>query len=104
MNTPNLPIIITLILYFTGCLKQDNIERAENSLKNGKPEDAANFFKAEINATKKMEKPVDPRLYLNAGLADLEAGNLESAEVALDVALDKNLDDPMLQAKALNGL
>ena len=53
---------------------------------------------------KKMEKPVDPRLYLNAGLADLEAGNLESAEVALDVALDKNLDDPMLQAKALNGL
>ena len=44
MNSPNLPIIITLILYFTGCLKQDNIERAENSLKNGKPEDAANFF------------------------------------------------------------
>ncbi|MBT3666985.1 MAG: VWA domain-containing protein [Opitutae bacterium] len=95
---------IFLLFYFSGCLKQDNVKRAEEALESGNPAQAAEFFKAEINATISIGNPTDPRLFLNAGLADLQAGNLQNAEESLEVSLDANLDDPAIQAKALNGL
>lgn len=95
---------IILLLFFSGCIKQDNVKRAEDALEKGNPEQAAEFFKAEINASISAGDPTDPRLFLNAGLADLQAGNLQDAEESFQISLDANLDDPIIQAKALNGL
>jgi Ca-activated chloride channel family protein len=95
---------IILLLFISGCIKQDNIKRAEDALEKGNPEQAAKFFKAEINASRSAGDPTDPRLFLNAGLADLQAGNLQEAEESFQISLDANLDDPIIQAKALNGL
>ena len=95
---------IILLLFFSGCIKQDNVKRAEDALEKGNPEKAAEFFKAEINASISAGDPTDPRLFLNAGLADLQAGNLQDAEESFQISLDANLDDPIIQAKALNGL
>ena len=85
-----------------GCLKQDNVERAEEAMKEGDPVAAARFYAAEIDASK--DKTIDPRLYLNAGLAHLESGSLEKAEENLELALDASMDFPNLQSKALNAL
>jgi Ca-activated chloride channel family protein len=95
---------IILLLFISGCIKQDNIKRAEDALEKGNPEQAAKFFKAEINASRSAGDPTDPRLFLNAGLADLQAGNLQDAEESFQISLDANLDNPIIQAKALNGL
>jgi tetratricopeptide (TPR) repeat protein len=43
-------------------------------------------------------------LFLNAGLAYLDAGLLQESELSLEKALDANLDNPSLQAMALNTL
>lgn len=96
--------ILFFILFFSGCIKQDNVKRAEEALASGNPGQAAEFFNAEINASSAAEQFVDPRLYLNAGLAYLDANLLKEAEYSLENALDANLDDPHLQAIALNGL
>ena len=95
---------VFFLFYFSGCIKQDNVKRAEEALESGNPRKAAEFFKAEINASETIGKPTDPRLFLNAGLAYLQAGNLQNAEESLDISLDANLDTPDIQAKALNGL
>jgi len=95
---------IILLFFISGCIKQDNIKRAEDALEKGNPEQAAKFFKAEINASRSAGDPTDPRLFLNAGLADLQAGNLQDAEESFQISLDANVDDPIIQAKALNGL
>jgi Ca-activated chloride channel family protein len=96
--------IVIMLCFFSGCLQQDNVKRAEEALESGKPQQAAHFFDAEINASITQEQKVDPRLFLNAGLAYLEAGLLKESEVSLQKALDANLDNPSLQAKALNAL
>jgi Ca-activated chloride channel family protein len=96
--------IAILLCFFSGCFQQDNIIRAEEALEAGKPEQAAHFFDAEINANTMHKQRVDPRLFLNAGLAYLEAGLLIKSEDSLQKALDANLDTPSLQAKALNAL
>ena len=96
--------IVILICFFTGCLQQDNIKRAEEALEEGKPKVAAEFFEAEINASITRESEIDPRLFLNAGLAYLDAGLLQESELSLEKALDANLDNPSLQAMALNTL
>ncbi len=85
-----------------GCLKQDNVKRAEEAMTEGDPVAAARFYAAEIDASE--DKAVDPRLYLNAGLAHLEAGSLGKAEKNLEQALDASMDFPDLQSKALNAL
>ena len=71
-------------------------------MKEGDPVAAARFYAAEIDASK--DKTIDPRLYLNAGLAHLESGSLEKAEENLELALDASMDFPNLQSKALNAL
>ena len=96
--------ILFFLVFLSGCIKQDNVKRAEEALASGEPGLAAEFFSAEINASTLAEQFVDPRLHLNAGLAYLDANLLEEAENSLENALDANLDDPHLQAKALNGL
>lgn len=96
--------IVILLCFFSGCLQQDNVKRAEEALESGKPKQAAQFFDAEINASITNNQKIDPRLFLNAGLAYLDAGLLKESEVSLQKALDANLDNPSLQAKALNAL
>ncbi len=101
----NVTLLITVIMLATpGCFKQDNVKRAEKALESGNPSLAGDFFEAEINSTISLEKTVDPRLFLNAGLAYLDAENLVKAEAYLNNAIKENLSDPLLQAKALNGL
>ena len=97
-------IATMLILLLPGCFKQDNVKRAEEALASGEPNRAANFFMAEIKAYEDTNDKIDPRLYLNAGLAFFDAGQLDKSEKSLEDALDENLDDPHLQAKALNAL
>ena len=96
------PCIALLFCLLTGCLKQDNVKRAEDALEQGDSAAAASFYMAEINASDNQD--IDPRLFVNAGLAYLEAGSLEKAEEALESALDASIDDPELQSKALNAL
>ena len=96
--------ILIVVCMLSGCLKQDNVKRAEDALKSGKPAQAAQLFEAEIDASIGSEQKVDPRLFVNSGLAYLQAGNLDKAEASLEKSLDANLDNPSLQAKALNAL
>lgn len=98
----SVPCILLLSCLLAGCFKQDNVKRAEDALEKGDPAAAANFYMAEINATDNQE--IDPRLYINAGLAHLEAGSLQQAEESLESALDASIDDPELQSTALNAL
>lgn len=85
-----------------GCLKQDNVKRAEDAMAEGDPVAAAGFYAAEIDAS--ADKTIDPRLYLNAGLAHMEAGSLQRADKSLEQALDASIDEPNLQSKVLNAL
>jgi Ca-activated chloride channel family protein len=84
------------------CIKQDNIQRAEEEVKKGNHARAAEFYALEINATTNHPKDEDLRLSLNAGLAYLEAGMLDKAETFLDRSLD--LTDQDLVAIAQNAL
>ncbi|MBN38262.1 MAG: hypothetical protein CMI29_07315 [Opitutae bacterium] len=97
---------LTCIAFFacmlSGCLKQDNIEQAEQAIDQGDPIAAARLYGAEIDASENRD--VDPRLYLNAGLAYMEAGDLSEAEKNLERALEATIDEPNLQSKALNAL
>mgnify|MGYP001184012921 CR=1 FL=1 len=99
----NLLLFLVIFLLTPGCFKQDNVKRAEEAIASGKPNLAGDFFKAEINATLSSGKPVDPRLFLNAGLAYLKGKELDKAENQLEDALS-SLNEPTLQAKALNAL
>ena len=73
-------------------------------MRDGNPRKAALFYDAEINATRRMDKPIDPKLFLNAGLAHLEAGSLTEANQFLERSLDASVDDPNLQSIGLNAL
>ena len=97
-------IILMFLLFSFGCFKQDNVKNAEQAIESGKYSLAGDFFSAEINSSQSLDKEVDPKLFLNAGLAYLEAGQLEKSEEYLDRALDDGLSDPPLQSKSLNGL
>lgn len=94
--------IVLLVLFFSGCLKQDNVKRAEEAMESGDPESAARLYMAEINAS--GETDPDPRLLLNAGIAHLEAGALDKAAATLNQALDASIDNPKLQSTCLNAL
>ena len=97
-------LIITLPFFLIGCLKQDNVKRAEEELRKGNPQAAANFYSMEVNASQIANKYIEPRLLLNAGLASLEAGFLDDAESYLEQALDASYEKPALQSIALNAL
>lgn len=96
-----IPLVVLLLV---SCLQRDNIKRAEESMDAGDYQKAAFFYKTEINATREMGEPVDPKLMLNAGLALLKAESLEEAEKYLGLALDFSLNQPELQSIVLNAL
>ena len=64
-------------------------------MRNGDPKKAAFFYDAEINATSRIDQPIDPKLFLNAGLAHLEAGSLQEANQFLESSLDASLTTPI---------
>jgi Ca-activated chloride channel homolog len=97
-------LALMMLIFITGCFRNDNVKRAEAAHKNQEFEKAAAYYEAEINATKSENKQVDPRLYLNAGLAHLDASNLEKSETFLEKALDGTVDEPSLQSTILNTL
>ncbi|MDG1138390.1 MAG: VWA domain-containing protein [Opitutales bacterium] len=95
--------VLPFFLFF-GCFKRDNIERAEEEIRQGNAAQAAQFYELEINASTSSGKEIDPRLFLNTGLAHLEGESLEIAERFLEASLDSSVDDPSLQSIALNSL
>tara|TARA_B100001027_G_scaffold111191_1_gene76682 strand:- start:4198 stop:6588 length:2391 start_codon:yes stop_codon:yes gene_type:complete len=97
-------LALALPLFFLGCFKEDNVKRAEMALAEGNPSDAANFYSLEINSSQKEGQPVEPKLFLNAGLAHMQANSFEQAASFLENALDSSVDDPELQSIALNAL
>ena len=97
-------LAIFLLLLCPGCLRKDNVKNAEEAHSKSDFETAAKFYEAEIEAARAMDEKADPRLQLNAGLAYLDAGNLEKAEELLDEALDGTIDEPALQSTILNAL
>jgi len=95
---------LLLLIFLPSCLRKDNVKRAEEAHENKDYAKAAAFYEAELNATLAESDQGDPRLYLNTGLAHLEAGNFARAEVYLEQALDKTVDEPSLQSTILNAL
>jgi len=87
-----------------GCLKQDNIRRAEESASKGEWSIAAKFYEAELNASVDTEPKIMAKLLLNAGLAHSKSGNFISAKERLQEAIDQSIDSPDLQSKGLNEL
>lgn len=96
--------VIILLILLGGCLKQDNIKRAEDALEKGNPSLAAHYYSLEINSSENEEVSIDPKLHLNAGLAHLEANALDQAEFFLEKSLDSILEEPEIQSVALNAL
>lgn len=93
-----------LLCFFGGCLKKDNVKLAEEAIQQNDSRGAAFFYEAEINASKELDQPIDSRLFLNAGLAYLEAGDLDKADYFLEKALELSIDNPELQSITLNSL
>ena len=91
-----------LISFLGGCLKQDNIKRAELAAESGDWSQAARLYDIELNATSK-ESPKHPKILLNSGLAHSKAGHLNLAKERLLEAIDESLDFE-IQSKALNEL
>ena len=93
-----------LISFFGGCIKQDNIKRAELAAESGDWSQAAKFYDIELNATYKESPQTSPKILLNSGLAHSKAGHLNLAKERLLEAIDQSLDSPKIQSKALNEL
>ena len=95
---------LILAFIFSGCLRNENIKQAEEAHEKKEYAQAATFYETELNATLAAKNKVDPRLYLNTGLAHLEASNLRTSKAFLEKALDESLDQPELQSTILNAL
>jgi len=102
----NLSSIILIIpfFYFGGCLKQDNIRRAEEAAKDNNWYEAAKNYEIELNASGEMSPATKAKILLNTGLAYAQAGRFELAKERLQEAIDQSLDSPKLQSQALNEL
>ena len=97
-------LLIFFLLMFGGCLKNDAVKEAELAIAQGNHLSAAKLYADEINASRISEQPVDPKLFLNAGISFMEAGMMDEAEINLEQALDSSFNDPELQSLALNSL
>ena len=98
-------LCLTIILcFFSGCLKQDNIRRAEEAAQNEEWNHAAKFYETEINASSELEPNMMAKLLLNAGLAHSKSSNFSLAKERLRQSIDQSIDSPDLQSKALNEL
>ena len=100
----HLNLFLTLLFFFTGCWKTENIKQAEEANENGDPQAAANFYLQEIQTVADQDGSDLGKLYLNAGLSYLDAGDLDAAEKNLQNSLNKSTDFPELQSKALSAL
>ena len=97
-------VLILFVCLFGGCIKQDNIKRAELAAESGEWSQAAKFYDIELNATYKEAPEKSAKILLNSGLAHSKAGHLNLAKDRLLEGIDKSLDSPRLQSKALNEL
>ena len=102
----NLSSLILMIsfLFFGGCLKQDNIRRAEEAAKDNKWDEAAKNYEIELNASAEMSSATKAKILLNTGLSYAQAGRFDLAKERLQQAIDQSLDSPKLQSQALNEL
>ena len=102
----NLSSLILMIsfLFFGGCLKQDNIRRAEEAAKDNKWGEAAKNYEIELNASAEMSSATKAKILLNTGLSYAQAGRFDLAKERLQQAIDQSLDSPKLQSQALNEL
>jgi Ca-activated chloride channel family protein len=102
----NLSSLILMIsfLFFGGCLKQDNIMRAEEAAKDNNWDEAAKNYEIELNASAEMSSATKAKILLNTGLAYAQAGRFDLAKERLQQAIDQSLDSPKLQSQALNEL
>ena len=94
---------IALIL-LGGCLKQDNVKRAEDAIERGDWNAAARFYDLEYNCSSEQSTSLQTKIMLNAGLAHSKAGNNNAAMEKLEETVDLSIDFPNLQSKALNEL
>ena len=92
------------LCFWGGCIKQDNIKRAEDAVKNKDWSEAAKFYDLETNATADDLSYVKAKMMLNAGLAHFRCGNFLEAKERLEQTIDLSMDFPDLQSKALNEL
>ena len=90
--------------FWGGCIKQDNIKRAEEAVKNKDWSEAAKFYDLETNATADDLSYAKAKMMLNAGLAHFRCGNFLEAKDRLEQTIDLSMDFPDLQSKALNEL
>ena len=102
-KTTNICLAITLT-FFGGCLKQDNIRRAEEAAQKQDWSEAAKFYDLELEASSDDLSTSKNKMMLNAGLAHSKAGNFAAAMERFNQTIDLSLDSPELQSKALNAL
>ena len=102
-NSANIILAIALIL-LGGCLKQDNVKRAEDAIEKGDWHAAARFYELEYNSSSDESIATQTKMMLNAGLAHSKAGNHYAAMEKLEKTIDLSMDFPSLQSKALNEL
>ena len=70
-------LLIFFLLTFGGCLKNDAVKEAELAIAQGNHLSAAKLYTDEINASRISEKPIIPKLFLNAGISFMEAGMMD---------------------------
>ena len=98
-------LILTIPLFFLGgCLKQDNIRRAEEAAKNNRWMEAAKNYEVELNASAEISASAKAKILLNTGFAYSKANRFDLAKERLEQAIDQSLDEPELQSLALNEL
>ena len=94
-------LVITLT-FLSGCIKQDNIRRAEDAAEKNDWAEAAKFYDLELNISSGDSFSSKTKMMLNAGLAHSKAGNFAMAMERLEQTIDHSMDFPDIQSKALN--
>jgi Ca-activated chloride channel family protein len=104
ISSASLSLFLFLLFFSPGCWKTENIKLAEEAVENEDPLKAAEHYLKEAENIEDRESRDLGKLYLNAGLAYLDAGQLEEAEKYLQLSLNTLTDFPALQSKALSAL
>ena len=104
VSSASLSLFFAFLFFFSGCWKTENIKLAEEAVENEDPLKAAELYLKEAEKIEVRESHDLGKLYLNAGLAYLDAGQLAEAEKYLQLSLNALTDFPELQSKALSAL
>ena len=104
VSSASLSLFFAFLFFFSGCWKTENIKLAEEAVENEDPLKAAELYLKEAENIEDQESHDLGKLYLNAGLAYLDAGQLAEAEKYLHLSLNTLTDFPELQSKALSAL